>query len=811
MTRSLLDDVGAPDVLPALDLRVTIRPVSPTDDALDEQGSDSWRVRHLLLEEELDAPYSLTLTLVTDDTLLDVDRLVGGELELELWRADEEQRRVHGIVLSAEYLGTHARQLFARVVVGPALALLALTERSRIFQGQSAVEIARAVVGPCFAERGRSIVVDRLADVPPTLDYCVQHRETDLHFLQRILAEAGIAYVWDHGGDSEAMVLIDRNEQMSPLGHGAAETIEDPAPTPVAVLSGRAADGDVAGLGSVRWVRRASTAAHEIGAWDWKLAPGTRLSASVAPAEPEPWEIGERYDHDPCRLPQAEAGEGPHLDLTVALADRAAERTAVEGAWVEGRGNLVRMTAGATIELHGHPNPHLDRELYVTRVVHRADVPHADLASGDEDGAAYENELEAVPLEHPYRPRRLPKPSIGGPRLATVVGPPGEDIHTDVFGRIKVWMHWDREGEASESHDLSCWIRVVQLLAGPGYGALFLPRVGMEVVVAFLDGDPDRPLVTGCVYGGQHPPPYDLPAERTRSTIRTATSPGGPSEGFNELRFEDARGREQIWLHAQRAFDERVGASHSTTVGVDQTLRVRRDRDKTVGGNETHTIEGNRTARVGGSEQERIAGGRLLEVDCTPAEPGGPPGVDATRVQGERTVWARYRAFTEVGPTPGATTTLEITPDEVVFKAGTRFRIEVGGATLEITPGGIRLAAPAVELAAKASTLALDERAELRSDNATSVKQGVAALKLEKHRARLKSRHTVLDVTTSPNAARLELAEEAKLSGVSVALKPSVGDSHVRVNATSVTSYAETMDHHALYAYKVRSVRIDLN
>jgi type VI secretion system secreted protein VgrG len=297
-----------------------------------------------------------------------------------------------------------------------------------------------------------------------------------------------------------------------------------------------------------------------------------------------------------------------------------------------------------------------------------------------------------------------------------------------------------------------------------------------------------------------------LPEERTKSTIKTATSPGGVEAGFNELRFEDAKGREQIYVHAQRNLNETIRANHTTTVGVNQTLTVKKDRSKTVKGDEERRIEGNRNTNVGGSTNTIIAGSRVVEVGCAPAEPGARPGVDETRVLGERHVYADELCYTEVGDC-----SMEMTPEEVTLKASKKLHIQVGNTVLTITPEKIFAATMTTEVQTTGSTLKLDDNAELKSSNYTVVKQGVAALQLKNNRARLKSRGTKLEIMTSPTAARIELGDDVDIRGKSVILKPTKGDSHLRVNKTSITSRSETAHHEAGLSYKILATRIDLN
>ena len=231
----------------------------------------------------------------------------------------------------------------------------------------------------------------------------------------------------------------------------------------------------------------------------------------------------------------------------------------------------------------------------------------------------YRNWFECMDARLPYRPQTVPpRPRIHGPHTAIVVGPPGEEIHTDEHGRIKVRFHWDRVSPFDDT--ASCWIRVAQRWSGPGWGALILPRVGMEVLVEFLDGDPDRPMVTGCVYNGNNMPPYPLPDEKTKSTTRSESSPGGG--GFNEIRLEDAKGAEEIYVHAQLDMNtvvlqhttRTVGVDDTDTVGNNQVESVGVDRTASVGNNEDLTVGVSQNRTIGGNQMTAIAANQLYTV-----------------------------------------------------------------------------------------------------------------------------------------------------------------------------------------------------
>jgi type VI secretion system secreted protein VgrG len=259
---------------------------------------------------------------------------------------------------------------------------------------------------------------------------------------------------------------------------------------------------------------------------------------------------------------------------------------------MHGRGTVVGFSAGGLFGLLRH---NLEGDYLLTRVGHSI--------SSDGDSANYSNHFVCIPAETPYRPaRRTPKPRVRGIETATVVGPSGQEIHTDKHGRIKVQFHWDREGNKDEHS--SCFMRVVQPWAGPGWGFVFIPRIGMEVTVAFVQGDPDRPIATGTVYNGENLTPYEMPDEMTKSTIRTQSSPGGG--GHNELSFEDAAGKEEVFLRAQKDLNEQILNNQSSTIGADKTTDV--------GGNQKLIVGANREVEVGADETTTVSVNRKLTV-----------------------------------------------------------------------------------------------------------------------------------------------------------------------------------------------------
>lgn len=563
---------------------------------LDSGNDEALQVHALRLREAVGEPYELSLVVATSCTDPDVSAWLGAAAEVELGRGPI-RRMLCGVVLRAEERRRDAHALELALSIGPTASLAAHALHQRTFHARDAVDIATSVLAASGAAAGVSLEIDAngLAARPPARDLRVQYGESDLRFVTRILAEEGIFMAFECDGARERIVLVD--EGATPH---AVESLDDDGELVCAPLRWRArvdaeAAGEcvlrLAGASAVRTAQVVCTAA------DWTTRPVATLvdgATTGLPAAAGVWEL-----HEPRRPPETAAGivdptracaRAHALDLTRAALGRV------------GESNALDLRAGARFELAGHPDVGCDRGYRVCEVVHEASWGSTDPGGALTAGARYHNRFTAVPDHVPLCPMPLAAPRIAGSHAAIVVGPAGEEIHTDRFGRVAVRMAWDR-GDGGLADD-TCWVRVMQPWAGASLGTVFIPRVGTEVVVSFVGGDPERPLVLGCVYDGAHDPPYALPEHKTRTVLRTASSPGG--DGFNEISFEDAKGHEELYLHAQRNLRERVRAAHSVTVGASQSTTIGADRTARVGGSASETI--------GGWSEQHVLGGRFTRV-----------------------------------------------------------------------------------------------------------------------------------------------------------------------------------------------------
>jgi type VI secretion system secreted protein VgrG len=571
-----------------------------------------WTVISLRLQEGLSELFEAELILASDDGFTP-DGLLGGPASLQIHRA-LLTRGLRGVVRFVEDLGSTATQRLARVGVVPRLWLLSQRVDSRIFQDMHAVEIVCDVLQRAGVYQEPDGVEKGAFTRLPKREYCVQYRESDLDFVLRLLQEEGIPFYFKHERDEgETLVLVDDPPRYGevPTMDGAALRLSDASMNVDAV--------ETLGWFDVRKELRPT--GMTVRDYDFTHPRATREMTSSSPTG----DAGGRPQYlYPARSTLHRYDEERAAYMAHDGAPQAKmrhERNQVAAVQGRGRGNVTGLMPGMAFGLAGHQRGDADEAYLVVRVEHRGqawgDIPTEVRASEhllgqlldagvqDRPGVAqrYVNRFEVVPRRVVWRPpSRISRPIVQGPQTARVVGPEGEEIHTDPHGRIKVQFHWDREGEENERS--SCWVRVQQNWAGSGWGFQFIPRIGMEVVVTFLEGDPDRPLVTGCVYNGENGYPYGLPGSKTQSGVKTNSS--ATNGGFNELRFEDRAGEEQLYVQAQRNMD--------TLVKNEQTIEVGGNRTMHVHGRNKDSVDLDRIVVSHGNALEETHGGKEVSV-----------------------------------------------------------------------------------------------------------------------------------------------------------------------------------------------------
>lgn len=562
-------------------------------------SDDELRVTSFTGREAISELYRLRVELCADDADVDMRAMLGRPCSLAI-RGEGGTRYVSGIVRRFERTGCGSRltRYAARVV--PVHWLLTRRHKSRVFQAHNCPDMSvPGIIRKVFQDAGIPDDACRfaLAGDYPQREYVVQYRESDMDFVSRLMQYEGIFYFFEHTADGHVMVIADDRAAHVPAAFDSE-------------LCYRTPDGLVPGQPHVYKLREAEGihfGAVSLDDFNFRQ-PGSQLRAG---AQADQYTALEHSDY-PGEYEERGVGErlaAIRLEEFQARRCRSLMRTTARG-----------LAPGFTFALTEHPSAAANRGYLVTHVIHRAHQPQsAEEEHGRDGGARYEAQIRSIPADMPFRPRRrTPRPMISGTQTALVVGPRGEEIYTDEYGRIKVQFHWDQEGTYDEHS--SCWIRVSHGWAGGGYGLFFLPRVGQEVVVSFLEGNPDRPLVTGSVHNSDHMPPYKLPDEKTRSTIKTRSSTGGG--GCNEIRFEDRKDAEQLLLFAQKDLHVRSGNDAVETVGRDRHLTVTQHRYECVKQNDhrdvgldvREKVGGSRFCEVAGDVAEKTGGNRYADV-----------------------------------------------------------------------------------------------------------------------------------------------------------------------------------------------------
>jgi type VI secretion system secreted protein VgrG len=537
-------------------------------------GKDALLVDRIEGEEGLSTPFRFGLELRSENAELDFSQLVGQGATVAI-RATNATRYVHGIVTRFVQAGTGERFTTYFAELRPWFWLLTLSSDNRIFQQKSVVDIVTAV----FDGLGFSDYKDATTGTYPAREYTVQYGETAFAFVSRLLEEEGIHYYFDHADGVHTLVLAD--------DAGAHQPCEGPASVYFNTSeSARERDDVITGC---RLEAQITTNAYTLRDFAFET-PSTDLAGTMTGDA----STRKRYDYP---------GGFAANDRGAALARVRLEACEVPARVLQGTSGVRTFTPGHTFTMTDHDRSDLNATYLLRHVVHHATPDH------------YSNAFEALPSSVPFRPPVVtPRPRMAGVQSATVVGKSGEEIWTDQYGRVKVQFHWDQLGTNDENS--SCWLRVAQGWAGTAWGMRFTPRIGHEVLVTFLDGDPDRPLVTGSVYNAQNVTPYALPDTQTQSVIKSNTSPGGG--GSNEIRFEDKKDSEEVYVHAQKDMNVLVENDRTTTITHADTLTVSKaNRTVTVSeGDDSHTVsKGKRMVAVSaGDESHTVGGKRSLDV-----------------------------------------------------------------------------------------------------------------------------------------------------------------------------------------------------
>lgn len=586
-------------------------------------GKDAMLLSRFSGTESMSGLFSYELQLLSEDDQISAQSLVGQPLVFWVLHPDNEPRYYSGYVRQFEYIGQSDRLSLYRATVVPWLWFTSLNSDCRIFQEMTAPEIIRKV----FKDRGFTDFEDDFVRASyPTLEYCVQYNESDFAFVSRLMEECGISYFFRHEDSRHVLVMTDTAS--------ACKDCKDATVSFQDNLSERS-------YGDSIWEWRHQYE-YRAGKWAYRdydfKSPTDKLAADSSTVLNLPNNKAFEVYQYPGRYTVNDDG---HLFTKVRIEAEESRYDTVNGA-----GSCRSFSPGAKFKMDKHHSSRETGKSYiVTSVRHFMDGSNQYTTGGGQASEGYENDFTCIPAEAPLRPmQESPRPRVQGPQTAVVVGPAGEEIYTDEHGRVKVQFHWDREGQKNENS--SCWMRVSQVHAGQGWGMMDLPRIGEEVIVSFLEGDPDRPIITGRVYNGQNTPPFALPAGKTRRGNMTKTYKGA---GFNEMSMDDTPGKEQLRMNAQYDMNSNVNNDQTLDVGNNQTEKVAVDRSRKVGSNESVAIGADQKIEVAGSQMTVVGANQCVQV-----------GVDQSVVAGNK----------------------------IVINAGTSIELKCGASRLKMDKGG---------------------------------------------------------------------------------------------------------------------------
>ena len=599
-------------------------------------GKDTLLLHSLTGREAISTLFEFHLDLLSENPSISPDKLVGQRVTIEIHLADGSHRYISGYVSRFGVTGADEHFTNYEAVVVPWLWFLTRMANCRIFQNMTIPDIIAKV----FKDHGFSYFRNSLQGDFEVREYCVQYRETDFNFVSRLMEQYGICYFFEHEKDKHTLVLANSSNGYQPCPVQSKARID--------FTEGGHIQEDVV----TSWQMEQELRPGKYAMTDYNFeTPTTSLLAT----EDTVFKVGgndkfEVFDY-PGEYTKKAAGES----LTRI---RMQEEEAVHLV-ATGTSSCRTFVSGHRFDFSGHSRSDFNKTYLLTEVHHSASVGGSYEGAGSAGDETYSNQFTCIPLSVPFRPQRLtPKPVVQGPQTAVVVGPSGEEIYTDKYGRVKVQFCWDREGKKNDQS--SCWVRVSQPWAGKNWGSINIPRIGQEVIVEFLEGDPDRPIITGRVYNAEQMPPYALPDNQTRTTFMTRSTKQGSSSNYNELRFEDKKGSEQVFLHAEKDMDVRVKNDSREYVANDRSLIVK--------GNQNESVDGDQNITISGNQAEKVAQNLSLQVGQNLQEKSGQN--------------FAHDAGMEIHLKAGM---------NVVIEAGLELTIKASGGFINIGPAGVAI------------------------------------------------------------------------------------------------------------------------
>ncbi len=629
-------------------------------------GKGTWQLRDLTWREQLGRPFEGQLTILSTDASIDLAKQLKSPVAIRIDIPNGGSSWLHGYVGRLENLGPEMRLTRYRATLVSCIGLLKHSGGCRIFQNQSAIDIVRKI----FADRGLATTLEtRLNRQYPKREYCVQYAESDFNFVTRLLEEEGIYYFFTYSKDKHALILADDvHAHRTANGNEAIEYRTGPGTRLDEYLTNFSA-GSQFGTGGV-----------ELNDYDFQKPRAKLQAQQLSASADKDW----RWYHHPGRYIATDRGQQ--------LARTRQEAFDAAAAWATLEGTPRSVRCGDVFKLKNHPLAARNQEYLVTGST--CDITVAGQHSGESSSFNFEVSLTVQPSKVPFRSSRsYERPSVNGPQVATVCGKAGEEIWTDNYGRIKVQFPWDRDGK-SDDHS-SCWIRVAQAWTGKNWGAMSVPRIGEEVVVEFLDGDPDQPIVVGRVYNADQMPPDALAAAQAKTIFRTRSTKGGDATTFHELSFDDTKDKELIYLHSERDMKRVIENDDHTTVGFekkspgDQTLDVYHDQTVTIG-------------KGSGSGSQKM----IVEKDRT-----------ITIAQGNDTLTVTKGNLT-----------IKVSAGDTLVESAKSIVLKCGNSTISMKPAEIKINSPSISICADGPFKAQGANSTIIASGKLSMQGGIGAL-----------------------------------------------------------------------------------
>lgn len=597
--------------------------------------------------EELGKLFEFDVHALAESASIAPEDLLGKPASVMVALADGGKRHFHGLVCAMGTEGGHRHLYTYRLVLRPWLWLLTRRSDTRIFQDLTVQDILKKVFEPFSPD-----YTFQVSGALPKYEYCVQYRETDFNFVSRLMEQEGLYYYFEHQADKHTMVIVNSASAHTP--NPVQDTFE--------FRESVAGQLDLEAITQWRSSKEIQTGQVVLRDFDF-TAPTVIPQASTKATRTNASAKLEVYDY-PGRFAKEADGER-YAQLRV-------EELQARYSRIDGAGAVRGLACGYRFELQSHPRTE-QNQVYLL-ISTRLRMAYSGYESGDGETSC-QCEFTATEGSEVFRPRRdTPKPTVAGLHTALVVGPSGNEIHTDEHGRVKVQFHWDRLGKMNDKS--SCWVRVSSPWAGQAWGSISLPRIGQEVVVDFLEGDPDRPLITGRVYNGEQVPPYKLPDHATVSTHKSRSSKNAGAANFNELRFEDDKGSEYVWFQAEKDYHQ--------LVKNDATLLVKGKQDRVVNKDLTEQIDGTVKVKIGKDSVTEVVGKHSLKV--------------SDDIMTESALSISQKSGTKMDVKVGADMGVEAAMNvhikagiNVVIEAGVMITLKAGASSVVIGPAGVSI------------------------------------------------------------------------------------------------------------------------